>query len=150
MQEIRRQLPKGEFYLIGHSLGGILAILMAAEHADRVQKVVTISAPLGGSKAATALRWIPGHPKVLHDLGPTSPKIELLAQLKLEAPLLSIISTGGSLPTSPEPNDSIVTVSSQKALKIGRKAEVKANHFEVLMHEKTIQLIKSFIFGDDA
>jgi len=151
MDEVRKRLPKtGRFSIVGHSLGGVLAVLMAAEHVDRVDNLVTISAPFGGSKAATALRWVPGHPKVIEDITPTSGKIELISQLKLHTPTLSIISTGGSLPTTPEPNDSIVTVSSQRALPFGRKVEVKANHFEVLLHEKVVQLLENFLFEHSA
>ena len=148
IDEVRKQLPKGRFSLVGHSLGGILAALMAAEHVDRVDGLVAISAPFGGSKAASTLRWLPGHPRVLEDLTPTAPKIELVSQLRLKVPTLSIFSTSGSLFISPEPNDSIVTVSSQKALPFGRKVEVKANHFEVLLHERTVKLLQDFLFEE--
>lgn len=148
LDEVRKQLPKGDFSIVGHSLGGVIAVLMAAEHHDRVKHLVTVSSPLAGSRAAMGLRWLPGYPKVLHDITPTAPKIELISQLKLGTPTLCIFSSGGSLPTSPEPNDSVVTVSSQKALPFGRKVEVKANHFEVLMHERTIKLLNEFMFED--
>lgn len=146
LDEVRRQLPKKRFSIIGHSLGGVISALMAAEHHDRVDGLVAISAPFGGSKAALALRWVPGYPKVMHDITPISPKIELISQLRLTTPTLSIYSTGGSLPTSPEPNDSIVTVSSQKALLFGRKAEVKASHFEVLLADETVNHIQKFLW----
>lgn len=148
LDEVRKQLPKNRFSIVGHSLGGIISVLMAAEHHDRTDALITISSPLAGSKAAAGLRWIPGHPKILHDITPASPKIELISQLKLSVPTLCIYSTGGSLPVSGEPNDSIVTVSSQKALPFGRKAEVKANHFEVLLHERTVKLIQDFLFDE--
>lgn len=148
LDQVRNQLPKGRFSLVGHSLGGVISTLLAAEHHDRVDGLVTISAPLAGSRAAVGLRWLPGYPKVLHDITPTSPKIELISQLKLDVPTMCIISTGGNLPTSLEPNDSVVTVSSQRALKFGRKIEVKANHFEILLHERTVKLISDFIFED--
>ena len=123
-----------------------MAVLTAAEHIDKIERVCAISTPFGGSRAALALRWLPGHPKVMHDITPNSAKIELISQLKLQVPTLNIISTGGSLPTTPEPNDSIVTVASQKALGFGKKVEVKANHFEVLLHEKTVKLLQDFLF----
>jgi len=59
--------------------------------------------------------------------------------------MLSIITTGGALPWSTEPNDTIVTVASQNALKYGKKVEVKANHFEVLLHERTTEVIRKFV-----
>lgn len=151
IDEVRRKLPKdGEFYLVGHSLGGILAVLAAAERLEQVKKVVTVSSPFGGSRVALALRWVPGHPKIIEDLTPTSGKIELLSQLKLSIPTMCIISTGGSLPFANEPNDSVVTVSSQRALKFGRKVEISANHFEVLLHDKLIDQVTNFCFGDTA
>lgn len=148
MQEVRKQLPKGEFSLVGHSLGGVLAVLMAAGHGDRVQKLVTISSPFAGSKAAAGLRWLPGHPKVIEDLTPSSPKIELISQLRLTMPTMCLVSTAGALPLSSEPNDGIVTVSSQKALPFGRKVEIKANHFEILMFDRTVKLMHDFLFED--
>lgn len=150
MLQVRKQLPKGNFSLVGHSLGGILAVLMAAEHVDRTEKLITISSPLAGSRAAGAFRWIPGHPKIMHDIMPTSEKIMLISQLKLQVPTTSVISTGGNLTTTSQANDSVVTVESQKALSFGRKQEVKANHFEVLMHEKTVKIIQDFLFKDAA
>jgi len=148
MEEVRKQLPKKQFVLVGHSLGGILAVLMAAEHPEQTTNLIAISTPFGGSRAATIARWLPGHPQILHDLTPSAGKIELISQLKLVVPTLSIISTGGSLATTNEPNDSIVTVASQRALPFGRKAEVKANHFEILTHEKAAKLIQDFLFDE--
>lgn len=139
-------MPKGDFAIVGHSLGGILAVLLAAEHIEQVTAVVAISAPFAGSKAANTLRWWPGHPKIIEDITPTSSKIELISQLRLIVPTLSIISTSGRLPLTAEPNDSVVTVASQKALKFGKKVEVKANHFEVLMADETVQHLKEFLF----
>jgi hypothetical protein len=40
-------------------------------------------------------------------------------------------------------------VSSQKALKFGRKQEVKANHFEILQHERTVKALHDFLFEDE-
>ncbi len=148
LDEVRKQLPKDRFNIIGHSLGGVISALMAAEHNDRVDHLIAISAPFAGSRAAMAARWLPGHPKVMHDITPSAPKIELISQLKLTVPTMCIFSTGGSLATSPEANDSIVTVNSQKALPFGRKVEVKANHFEVLLHERTVKLIQDFLFDE--
>ena len=47
------------------------------------------------------------------------------AENKISCPMLSVITTGGTLPWSTEPNDTIVTVASQTSLKYGKKVEVK-------------------------
>jgi pimeloyl-ACP methyl ester carboxylesterase len=149
IEQVRAQLPAGELILVGHSLGGVIATLVAADEPERITKLVTISSPLNGSRAAAALRWIPGSLAVLGDIIPRGPHVRRCCDLMLTTPTLSIISTGGHLPTSPEPNDSVVAVSSQRALKFGKKVEVKANHFEVLLHEHTVGAIKNFIFEDN-
>jgi len=144
--DIEKQLPKTPFSFVTHSLGGLAAVYLAEKLQNRVKAIVSISAPFGGSKAAIALRWVPGYPKVFEDITPGSATISRLTTLKIKAPLLSIISVGGNLPTTSEQNDSVVTIASQKALPYGKKVEVKANHFEVVMHEKTISLIEDFLF----
>jgi pimeloyl-ACP methyl ester carboxylesterase len=147
---VKRQLPKKPFVIVGHSLGGVLGALLADALGEQVSHLVTISSPVGGSKAASALRWLPHYPRIMGDITPHSARISQLSEMKLRTPTLSIISTGGSLPTSSEANDSIVTVASQKALCFGRKVEIKANHFEVLQHEKTVQQVRDFLFDGEA
>ncbi len=145
--EVRKQIPKGPVTLIGHSLGGVISTLLVSDDPGRFESLVTISSPIGGSRAANYMRWMPGHPAILEHITPTSSYIRQLSTFQTEIPTLSIISTGGHLPTSNEANDSVVTVMSQKALLFGKKIEVKANHFEVLMHEKTLEAINKHIFG---
>lgn len=147
---VQRQLPKKKFAIIGHSLGGIIGTVLAAQNAEIVTHLVAISAPLAGSKAASTLQWLPGYPKVLSDITPKSKRIVEIAGLKFTPPpVLSIISTGGHLNTSNEPNDGVVTVASQKALKFGKKVEIKANHFEILLHDKTAQHLQDFLFDEE-
>jgi len=147
--QVIKQLPSidDEIVIIGHSLGGVIATLVS-DIDPRISSLVTISSPLAGSKAANIVRWLPGHPSVMSDITPSSEFIRFIGEYKGDFPALSIISTGGHLKTTPEPNDSVVTLASQRALRFGKKAEVKASHFEVLMHEKTVDLINSHVFGD--
>jgi pimeloyl-ACP methyl ester carboxylesterase len=148
--QVGEQLPKGPIALVGHSLGGLIASLLVCAQPNRYTELVTISSPLGGSRAAQALRWVPGHLPVLESLTPQSVFIRAVRDFKAEIPTLSIISTGGHLPTSAEKNDSVVTVLSQRALPYGKKIEVKANHFEILMHEKTVEHVRRHLFGDQS
>jgi pimeloyl-ACP methyl ester carboxylesterase len=144
--QVAKQLPKNEpIILVGHSLGGVIAMLIAHAKTHDIQKVVTISSPLAGSKAAAFARWIVSGLKVLGDITPSSVAMKLIEAEKAPCPVLSIISTGGGLSTAGEPNDSVVTVASQRALPYAKKVEVKANHFEILMHDKVIDAVRKFI-----
>lgn len=146
--QVTKQIPKDEpIVLVGHSLGGLIAAIIADTKTRNVEKLITISAPLGGSKAAVFARWVMRGLPILSDITPQSKWIKGISKMEQACPTLSIISTGGSLPTSTEPNDSVVTVSSQKALKFAKKIEVKASHFEILQHTKTVEAIRGFIDG---
>jgi pimeloyl-ACP methyl ester carboxylesterase len=143
---VLKQLPKDEpIILVGHSLGGIVALLIAGRKSSNVEQVITISSPLGGSKAAMFAQWIVTGVPLLSDITPTAKAIKELASFKELPPVLSLISTSGSLSTSLEPNDSVVTVASQKAFPLSEKIEISANHFEILLHEKTISIIQTVI-----
>lgn len=144
--QVLTQLPKGKpITLVGHSLGGVVSLLLAGRKSVQVERVITISSPLGGSKAAVFAQWVVSGFPLLSDITPSSSAMRELAALKDAPPVLSLISIGGSLPTSNEPNDSVVSVASQKAFAPAKKIEINANHFEILMHEKTISTIQSFI-----
>jgi pimeloyl-ACP methyl ester carboxylesterase len=148
VRQVLRFIPKDEpIALVGHSLGGVIAALIALRGYANVSKLVTISAPLGGSRFAAFARWVASGIPLLNDITTSSPAILELQNRKIVPPVLSIISTGGSLPTSNEPNDSVVSVSSQRALSYAKKVEINANHFEILLHERTIDQLRKFLHG---
>jgi pimeloyl-ACP methyl ester carboxylesterase len=147
LAQISKVLPKTEpIILVGHSLGGVIASLIALEGRHNIQKIVTISSPLAGSKAAVFARWMMPEVMVLKDITPTSPRIQQICQAQFQIPVLSIVSTAGNLPIiGAELNDSVVTIASQKAIKAAKKVEIKVNHMEVLNHDKTVECIRKFI-----
>lgn len=148
--EVYEALPKGQpLTLVGHSLGGVIATLIAAEHPELVEKLVVMSSPFKGSFAAHALRWLPGGFPVFRDVVPSGQHILKCQELNLDIPTLSIITTGGSMPTVPEPNDSVITIASQNGLCFGKKVEINATHFEVLLNPETVRIIDDFIFGEN-
>lgn len=148
--EVLAQLPPDQkLTLVGHSLGGVIAALIAGDNPGRIEKLVGISSPFRGSRAACTLRWLPGSMLVFDDIVPRGHHIVKCRDLTLEVPTLSIITTGGHLQTSPEPNDGVVAVESQKGLRFGKKIEINANHFEVLLSDRTVGILEDFIFGDD-
>lgn len=149
ISEVLSQLPRDEkLTLVAHSLGGVIATLIAAQMPTMVERLVLISTPFKGSRAAVTLRWIPGASRVLSDIIPSAPHILRCRELKLDIPALSIISTGGSLQTSPVPNDGVVTVASQYGLSFGDHMEINATHFEILLSDKTANVVRDFVFGE--
>lgn len=118
--------------LVGHSLGGVKAVALH-QMGVNVRRIVTISAPLGGSGAAGLLSWMFPSSKLYRDVGTHSTVITGLRTKPITAPVLSLVTTGGGMPIFREPNDGVVTVKSQKALAGPEYREIDLNHFEVLL-----------------
>ncbi len=136
--------PGEEFNLIGHSLGGLIAHHIA-QHNPQVKKLVTIASPLGGSKAAWLLQYMVVGSPVFADLTTSSWYVRHIKSNPPPADVLSIIATEGGWSLFGEPNDGTVELSSQRALPYGKKVEVDANHFEVLLRLETLHAIKDFL-----
>lgn len=144
--EVQRQLPDGPVTLIGHSLGGLIATHIALNKTNEVQKLITISSPLGGSKAARLLKYfMPTYP-VMQDITPLSPYIRRLQIAPQPCPVLSLASTEGGFPILLEPNDGTVEIDSMRALSYAKQVDIKANHFEILLKRETVQSIKEFLY----
>lgn len=135
-------------WVVGHSLGGILGYLLALrKHKEiNVKGVVSISTPFGGSSTAGVLKWFFHRMEILRDLAPGSPIIKEVTTQKIKAPFISLVSVDGNLPFISGENDGIVTLESQRASLAKRKIDVRANHFEVMQDEKTVNTVRDFIF----
>jgi|SRR3989344_3720101 len=48
--EISNKFPQGEVFLVGHSMGGILALAWAKENPNRINKIVLLNTPLFENK----------------------------------------------------------------------------------------------------
>ena len=135
--------------IVSHSLGGLIAYLIATrDNKIKIDKLVTLSSPFGGSDHARFLKWIyPGY-KILNDLSPRSNIINEINQSQLKkTKMISLISTHGSIPLISEENDGVVTIKSQQASLAKKKIDIQANHFEIVQDIKTIHEIKKFIFS---
>lgn len=149
-----RELPTGApFTVVGHSLGGVvgtlLAIALRRSRKYQLEKLVTISSPLGGVKEANYLRWLFPTFTLLHDIRTASPYVEMVEEAELGIPVLSIISTVGNIPLIQSPNDGVVPLESQRALKCAKHVEVEANHFEICQAHETVDYLKRFVFEND-
>lgn len=125
--------------IVGHSLGGVLAVSLA-QRLPKIRRVVTLSAPFGGSALASMLRFIaPG--TIMEDIHPHSRLVMGLRSKPILAPTMSIVTTAGRSPLLPEANDGVVSISSQKSLPGPVYIERPVNHFEVLLDLETARLI---------
>ena len=132
--------------IISHSMGGLIALNL--HNGKNIDKIVTMSAPFGGSRFVEVLRWICPNYQMFADVKTTSPIIKEIKSTKYTKPILSIVTTAGGNPLigRGEQNDGTVTVSSQLAAIGPIYEKFDLNHFEVLMSDQIIGRIDSFIF----
>jgi pimeloyl-ACP methyl ester carboxylesterase len=130
--------------IVSHSLGGVIAVAVA-KAAHKVNRIVTMSAPFGGSKIAERLRW--WYPcRLFEDIRTSSPTVKALLASPVTIPVLSFVSTGGGVGMMREPNDGVVTVESQLRLSGPRYIQLPLNHFEILLAPETVNPITEFLF----
>jgi pimeloyl-ACP methyl ester carboxylesterase len=134
---------EGKMVLIAHSLGGIYAIHLASMFVDRIKNGITISTPYGGCETASFLKWVMPFKQVMRDISPDSKPIIDSHKIGLNIPWMNIVSTGGSSAMMYGSNDGVVTVSSQKYRPDMKLIEVDRNHFEVLLSDTTVSIIKN-------
>ena len=68
-----------------------------------------------------------------------------ISKQKYRCPIQHIISTAGFSPWLFEPNDGVVTIASQKHISDMELIEIDYNHYEVVLSEKVIDIIKERI-----
>ena len=143
-------LPQGPMCILGHSLGGVIAVALSQINAVRKQKqitkVFTISSPFGGSKAADFLRWLFPTNRLFADIGTMSPVVRAVTAIGAIVPTKNIITCKGQLPLLNGENDGVVSVESQMALCGAEKEKQNLNHFEVLLDDVTVDSIQKY-FG---
>lgn len=129
--------------IIGHSLGGNIAVL--ATRSSKVARVVTISSPFGGSRAANFLKNINPNAAVLHHISTTSSDVQELKKFTPTVPVYSLVTSRDVGLFQYEPSDGVVTVASQTALQYPRYFNLKFGHAEVLRAKETTELIKHIL-----
>ena len=63
-------------------------------------------------------------------------------EIKLQHPWTNIITTKGNAPWVPQPNDGVVTISSQRARGDMELIELDCNHYEVVLSDTTVNIIQ--------
>ncbi len=132
-----------DMFFIAHSLGGIYALHLAAEFADNVVGAVTLSTPYGGAEVADVAKYFLPYSRLLKDIGPASWAMKHARSVQINCPWVNVVTTQGSAPWIPTPNDGVVTIASQRKREdIMELIELDCNHYEVVLNDRVINIIK--------
>lgn len=130
-------------FFICHSLGGIYALHLADLFPDQVLGAVTLSTPYGGAEVADVAKYFLPYSRLLKDIGPTSWAMKAARSINIDKPWANVVTTQGSAPWIPAPNDGVVTISSQcQREDIMELIEIDCNHYEVVLNDQAIMIIK--------
>jgi len=127
---------------IAHSLGGIYALHIANAMPDQVVGAVTLSTPYGGAEVAEYAKYFLPFSRLMRDIGPNSWAFEQADKIKIQHPWTNIITVKGQSPFMLAHNDGVVTIASQKHHEDMELVEVDFNHYEVVLAEPVVKIIK--------
>jgi hypothetical protein len=135
-----------DMFFICHSLGGIYALHLANEFSSQVLGAVTLSTPYGGAEVADVAKYFLPYSRLLKDIGPTSWAMKYARSIQITCPWTNIVTTQGSAPWIPAPNDGVVTITSQcKREDIMELIELDCNHYEIVLNDHVVNIIKNKI-----
>jgi len=146
--KVNKQLPKDNISIIGHSLGGVIAVALSQRNKNKINKVVTLASPFGGSESAYYLKYIFPAYGLFKNVSSTNPYLQSISKTGAVVPTLNIIATTGYNPLSAARNDGVITIDCQRKLPKAIEIEVLHNHFEVLLADEVISLVYDFIWDN--
>lgn len=127
---------------VAHSLGGIYSLHIANTLPKQVLGAVTLSTPYGGAEVAEFAKFFLPFSRLMRDIGPSSWAMKQADKIKIQHPWTNIVTVKGHSPFIMEPNDGVVTISSQKHHEDMELVEVDYNHYEVVLNDKVVDLIR--------
>jgi pimeloyl-ACP methyl ester carboxylesterase len=134
-----------DIFFVAHSLGGIYSLHLANAIPKRVLGAVTLSAPYGGAEVADVLTFFMPFSRLMRDIGPSSWVMQQAHRIKIQHPWTNVVTMKGQSPFIPEDNDGVVTISSMKHHIDMELVEVEFNHYEVVLSDEVIKIIKERI-----
>lgn len=129
-------------FFIAHSLGGIYALHLANALPEAVVGAVTLSTPYGGAEVADVAKYFMPFSRLMRDIGPSSWAMKQADRIKIQHPWTNVVTVKGQSPFMHEPNDGVVSIASQKHHIDMELLEVDYNHYEVVLSEQVIGIIK--------
>jgi pimeloyl-ACP methyl ester carboxylesterase len=131
-----------DLVFIAHSLGGIYSLHLANLMPDAVKGAVTLSTPYGGAEVADYAQYFLPFSRLMRDIGPSSWVMRQANRIKTQHPWTNIVTVKGQSPFMHEPNDGVVTIASQRHHADMELVEVDCNHYEVVLSEAVVKLVK--------
>lgn len=139
-----------KIFFVAHSLGGIYSLHLADRMSERVIGAVTLSTPYNGAESADYIRHFLPYHQLFNDIGPKSGPIKSSQQILIQHPWLNVVSTSGSNPLIIYPNDGVVTINSMSYRDDMELIELPVNHYEVVLRQETVDIIKDFMLDIDS
>jgi pimeloyl-ACP methyl ester carboxylesterase len=130
---------------VAHSLGGIYALHIANAIPDQVVGAVTLSTPYGGAEVADYAKYFLPFSRLMRDIGPNSWAMKQANKIKIQHPWTNVVTTKGQSPFMLAHNDGVVTISSQRHHEDMELIEIDYNHYEVVLSDEVVKLIKERI-----
>ena len=131
-----------DIFFVAHSLGGIYALHLANHMPDQVLGAVTLSTPYGGAEVADYVQYFLPFSRLMRDIGPSSWSMRQADKIKIQHPWTNVVTVRGQSPFMLAHNDGVVTISSQKHHADMELIEVELNHYEVVLSDAVIDIIK--------
>jgi pimeloyl-ACP methyl ester carboxylesterase len=143
LKDMQAQLQDyNNLFFIAHSLGGIYSLHLANSIPDAVRGAVTLSTPYGGAEVADYAQYFLPFSRLMRDIGPSSWVMKQANRIKIQHPWTNIVTVKGQSAFMHEPNDGVVTIASQKHHKDMELIEVDYNHYEVVLSDEVIGIVK--------
>ena len=143
LEAIKEQIGKTKnVFFIAHSLGGIYSLHLANAIPKQVLGAVTLSTPYGGAEVAEFAQFFLPFSRLMRDIGPSSWVMKQANKIKIQHPWTNIVTVKGQSPFMHEPNDGVVTIASQKHHEDMELVEVDCNHYEVVLSDAVVKLVK--------
>jgi len=130
---------------VSHSLGGIYSLHLANAMPKQVVGAVTLSTPYGGAEVAEFAKFFLPFSRLMRDIGPSSWAFKQADKIKIQHPWTNVVTVKGQSPFMHEPNDGVVTISSMKHHTDMELVEVDYNHYEVVLSDQIVDIIRERI-----
>ena len=134
-----------DMVFIAHSLGGIYSLHLANHMPNAVKGAVTLSTPYGGAEVADYAQYFLPFSRLMRDIGPSSWAMRQADKIKIQHPWTNVVTVKGQSPFMAEANDGVVTIASMRHHADMELVEVDYNHYEVVLSDKIISIIKERI-----